>query len=133
MQLAAKRAGSIPDEPTPDLQEAPLQQTTPDPLSTGGNLLQDPYLKDQGFSKSSSTSPNQQATAMPWNDQLPSSTTTPVPTSKPTHTPQPDPMELLAGSLLLVKVNCPDAQTSEGGSPAESPGTSWLQGLLRRR
>ena len=42
-------------------------------------------------------------------------------------------MELLAGSLLRVKVNLPDAKTSEVESPAESPGASWLQRLLRRR
>lgn len=152
-----KRARSIPDEPTPVQQEAPFQQTTPDPVSTGGNLLRDPFLKDQNFSNSSSTSPNQQATAkqqataMPWVEQLPVSTTppatvqepeipaepqptaTPVPTSEPAPSPQPDPMELLAGSLLRVKVNLPDAKTSEVESPAESPGASWLQRLLRRR
>jgi hypothetical protein len=54
-----KRARSIPDEPTPVQQEAPFQQTTPDPVSTGGNLLRDPFLKDQNFSNSSSTSPRQ--------------------------------------------------------------------------
>ena len=146
-----KRAGSLPDEPTPVQQEAPFQQTTPDPVSTGGNLLRDPFLKDQDFSNSSSTSANRQATAMPWVEQLPGSaatpatvqepeipaepqpTATPVPRVEPAPSPQPDPMELLAGSLLRVKVNLPDAKTSEVESPAESPGASWLQRLLRRR
>jgi len=42
-----KRARSILDEPTPIHHEAPIQEITPDPVSTGGNLLRDPFLKDQ--------------------------------------------------------------------------------------
>ena len=101
-----KRAGSIPDDPIPVQQEAPFQQTTPDPVSTGGNLLRDPFLKDQDFSNSSSTSPNQQATAMPWVEQLPGSTTTPATVQEPEIPAEPQPtatpVPASRGALLMA-------------------------------
>ena len=45
----------------------------------------------------------------------------------------PDPMDLLAGSLLRVKLPAQFAKSEAGEAPADSPGSSWLQRLLRRR
>ena len=117
-------------EPTPADASAgePSQATTAQqPLP---EILRDPFLKDQpvasGAPNSSITkaTDSSKATAMPWLES-----TTPEPTPEPTpapteipileaelvpeSTPEPavteeDPLEVLAGSLLRVKINLPD-------------------------
>ena len=77
--------------------------------------------------------PTPTLTPTPAHQSEPSAPAEPQPTAEPTSAHQPNPMDLLAGSLLRVKVQRSVQTTTTGESHADSPSASWLQRLLRRR
>ena len=119
-------------------------------------MLRDPFLIDQPTASGSPTA-TAKATAMPWLEQTtPEPTPRPEPTTQPTPEPTPeateipildvelvpeatpepttpqeivveDPLEVLAGSLLRVKMNLLDP--TAGKVQQEPPRPSWIQQL----
>ena len=136
--------------------ESPAAESLPE-------MLRDPFLADQPAATISPTA-TAKATAMPWLEQTtpepkprpaPTPRPTPEPTPEPTEipilnvelvpevTPEPtpppeiveeDPLKVLAGSLLRIKIKLPD--TTDGEVQQKPPRSSWIQqlrALVRRR
>ena len=118
-------------------------------------MLRDPFLKDQPVASGAPNSlitkatASSKATAIPWlepttQESRPRPEPTPQPTPEPTEIPildmelvpeptsepvisKDDPLEVLAGSLLRVKINLPDP--TAGKVQQEPPRPSWIQQL----
>ena len=133
----------------PSINEPP--SLTPEtPTTVPADILRDPFLPKQPVNSKGQTSSTHQSNAMPWLDQMTEASPEPTPAAsapEPVVEPNPpvepdpgesdpsdpDPMDLLAGSLLRVKLPAQFAKSEAGEAPADSSGTSWLQRLLRRR
>ena len=113
-------------------------------------ILRDPFRTDQPVnSQSPASSASPIASATPWlhskeEVEPPMATKAPEPSSPavqnagPRPSPQsethePDPMELLNGKLLRVRLPARSSNAKAGESLTESAGSSWLQRLLQRR
>ena len=127
----------------PSINEPP--SLTPEtPTTAPADILRDPFLPKQPVNSQGQTASTNQSSAMPWLDQMTEASPEPTPAAsapEPVIEPDPgesdpsdpDPMDLLAGSLLRVKLPAQFAKSEAGVAPADSPGSSWLQRLLRRR
>ena len=140
-EMAAPKTGTPINEP-PSL-------TPETPITVPADILRDPFLPEQPVNSQGQTASTNQSSAMPWLDQMTEASPEPTPAAsapEPVIEPDPgepdpgesdpsdpDPMDLLAGSLLRVKLPAQFAKSEAGEAPADSPGSSWLQRLLRRR
>ena len=140
-EMAAPKTGTPINEP-PSL-------TPETPTTVPADILRDPFLPEQPVNSQGQTASTNQSSAMPWLDQMTEASPEPTPAAsapEPVIEPDPgepdpgesdpsdpDPMDLLAGSLLRVKLPAQFAKSEAGEAPADSPGSSWLQRLLRRR
>ena len=133
----------------------PEASPAPEPSPAAGpvpDLLRDPFLKDQ---PEASAERSVKATAMPWLEPNPQPTPVPTPEASPEPSPEPtpapteipileaelvpepnaeadsieeDPREVLAGSLLRVKINLEEVKA--GTVNSDPPRSSWIQQLL---
>ena len=156
LKRAAETAPSTTAATATDFTEPGSPQTMPEVLDDTPRtapmpeILRDPFRTDQPVnSKSPPPSASPITSATPWlhskeEAEPPMATTAPEPSSPavqnagPRPSPQseahePDPMELLNGKLLRVKLPARSTNAKAGESLAESPGSSWLQRLLQRR
>ena len=154
LERAAAMAATAPTEPTEpnpvDITIQPQPQGETAGSTAMPDLLRDPFLPVQADSDPGQTTSIDPSDAMPWLDPTPEPTrhqtgdnaTEPPTAQEPESSPEPtnqegamepDPMELLAGNLLRVKLPPRSNNRKAGEPPAESPGSSWLQRLLRRR
>ena len=145
-EMAAPKTSTPINEPS--INELP--SLTPETSTTApADILRDPFLPEQPVNGQEQTASTNQSSAMPWLDQMTEASPEPTPAAsapEPVIEPDPgdpdpgesdpsdpDPMDLLAGSLLRVKLPAQFAKSEAGEAPADSPGSSWLQRLLRRR
>ena len=140
---------SQPHETLRELAQQGLKRAAEMAETAPADILRDPFLPEQPVNSQGQTASTNQSSAMPWLDQMTEASPEPTPAAsapEPVIEPDPgdpdpgesdpsdpDPMDLLAGSLLRVKLPAQFAKSEAGEAPADSPGSSWLQRLLRRR
>ena len=135
---------SQPHETLRELAKRGLKRAAEMAETAPADILRDPFLPEQPVNGQEQTASTHQSSAMPWLDQMTEASPEPTPAAsapEPVIEPDPgesdpsdpDPMDLLAGSLLRVKLPAQFAKSEAGEAPADSPGSSWLQRLLRRR
>ena len=144
--MAASKTNTPINEPStnePSTNQPP--SLTPEtPTTAPADILRDPFLLEQPVNGQEQTASTNQSSAMPWLDQMTEAFPEPTPAAsapEPVIEPDPgesdpsdpDPMDLLAGSLLRVKLPTQFAKSEAREAPADSSGSSWLQRLLRRR
>ena len=148
-QQGLKRAAAMAVPKTNAAIDEPPSLTETTPTTAPAEILRDPFLPEQPVNGQRQTASTNQSSAMPWLDQMTEASPEPTPAAsapEPVIEPDPgdpdpgesdpsdpDPMDLLAGSLLRVKLPAQFAKSEAGEAPADSPGSSWLQRLLRRR
>ena len=153
-QQGLKRAAEMaaPKTSTPINESSinePPSLTPETPTTAPSDILRDPFLPEQPVNGQGQTASTNPSSAMPWLDQMTEASPEPTPAAsapEPVIKPDPgdpdpgesdlsdsNPKDLLAGSLLRVKLPAQFAKSEAGEAPADSPGTSWLQRLLRRR
>ena len=140
---------SQPHDTLEELAQQGLRRAAEMAETAPADILRDPFLPEQPVNGQEQTASTNQSSAMPWLDQMTEASPEPTPAAsapEPVIEPDPgdpdpgesdpsdpDPMDLLAGSLLRVKLPAQFAKSEAGEAPADSPGSSWLQRLLRRR
>ena len=140
---------SQPHDTLEELAQQGLKRAAEMAETAPADILRDPFLPEQPVNGQEQTASTNQRSAMPWLDQMTEASPEPTPAAsapEPVIEPDPgdpdpgesdpsdpDPMDLLAGSLLRVKLPAQFAKSEAGEAPADSPGSSWLQRLLRRR
>ena len=140
---------SQPHDTLEELAQQGLRRAAEMAETAPADILRDPFLPEQPVNGQEQTASTKQSSAMPWLDQMTEASPEPTPAAsapEPVIEPDPgdpdpgesdpsdpDPMDLLAGSLLRVKLPAQFAKSEAGEAPADSPGSSWLQRLLRRR
>ena len=140
---------SQPHDTLRELAQQGLKRAADMAETAPADILRDPFLPEQPVNGQEQTASTNPSSAMPWLDQMTEASPEPTPAAsapEPVIEPDPgdpdpgesdlsdsNPMNLLAGSLLRVKLPAQFAKNEAGEAPADSPGTSWLQRLLRRR
>ena len=146
-QQGLKRAAAMAVPKTNAAINEPPSLTETTPTTAPAEILRDPFLPEQPVNDQRQTASTNQSSAMPWLDQITEASPEPTPVIEAQPVPaasapepvveldpvEPDPMDLLAGNLLRVKLPAQFRKSEAGEVPADSPGSSWLQRLLRQR